>query len=385
MLAKKRRFQGLVVVAILLLAMIGGLMPDPFAMPSPVRHPKPSAGVLGRLADFFIGIRYYSDKNMNFAASAPILRGIAEYEIGESSSPRVWIGRNGHLFFFDEQAAAQSAGTIYRADQIRHFVDIAANLRSELARHGAALVVAIPPNGQSVAVSDLPGWAKARSPLEYDLAMDELRQLGVTTVDLKTPLAAKSLSERVYRQTDTHWSWRGAVAAFNLVVAGAGHPEWQADPAAVLGPVVVIEAGDLARMMGIQRFLTDSDAAILPGPMDNWRPLGILHSPPYAGVFDAYAFARKGADSGARVLVLGDSFTEHFWLPLFERTDIERIGWIHHGKCTFDYADVVRFNPTLVILVPTEREMPCPLTAWPLGLPANSGHEPDRAGELRQQ
>ena len=369
MLAKKRRFQGLVVVGILLLAMIAGLMPDPFVMPSPVRHPKPSSGVLGRLSDFFIGIRSYSDKNMNFAASAPILRGIAEYEIGESSSLSVWIGRNGHLFFFDKQTAVQSAGTIYRADEVRHFVDIAANLRSELARHGGALVVAIPPNGQSVAVGDLPGWAKARSPLEYDLAMDELHNRGVTTVDLKTPLVAKSVAESVYRQTDTHWTSRGAVLAFNLVVTGAGHPEWRADPAAVLGPVVTIEAGDLARLIGIQRFLADSDAAIRPGPVNNWQPLGILRSPPYAGVFNAYAFARKGADSGARVLVLGDSFTEHFWLPLFERTDIARIGWIHHGKCTFDYADVVRFNPTLVIWAPTEREMPCPLTTWPLGLP----------------
>lgn len=370
MLAKKRRFQGLVVVAILIMAMIGGLMPDPFAMPLPIRHPKPVAGVLGRLADFLNDIRANSDANMNFAASAALLRGIAEYEFGESSSANVWIGRNGHLFFGAEQAPAQSAGTIYRRPETQHFVDIATILERDLARRGAKLVVAIPPNAQSVAVDDLPPWARAHSPLEYELAMNELRDRGIATVDLKAPLMVAAHNHHdIYRLTDTHWGTRGAVLAFNLVVTGAGHPDWKANPDTVLGPVIPVVAGDLARMMGIQRFLADSDAPLLPPPVDNWEKLNILRSLPYAGVFDSYAYARRDAKGGARILVLGDSFTQTFWLPLFERTDAARIGWLHHAYCNFDYADVERFDPTLVIWVPTEREMPCPLSAWPQGLP----------------
>ena len=370
MLDKKRRFQGLVVVGVLFLAMIGGLMPDPFAMPWPVvHHRKAAIGVLGRLADFMNGMRAYSDANMNFAASAPLLRGLAEYEIGASSSPNVWIGRNDHLFFAGEQTTAQSGGTIYRQRRTLHFVDIAAILARELARRGAKIVVAIPPNAQSVAIGDLPDWAKAHSPLEYDLAMEELRKRGIETVDLKTPMVAKAHRRSLYLRTDTHWRTFGAVFAYNLVVSGAGHPEWKADPATVRGPVAPIAAGDLARQMGIRPFLTDSGAPLIPVPAGEWDKLDILRSPPFEGVFDTYAYARRGAKSGARVLMLGDSFTQYFWLPLFERTDAERIGWMHHSNCTFDYADVERFDPTLVIWVPTEREMPCPLTAWPAGLP----------------
>jgi hypothetical protein len=86
-------------------------------------------------------------------------------------------------------------------------------------------------------------------------------------------------------------------------------------------------------------------------------------------VFDAYAYRRKEAVAGENVLVIGDSFTRDFWLPLLERSDAKRIGWMHHGLCTFDFVDVERFRPSLVILTPTERYIPCPPGAWPAGLP----------------
>ena len=78
-------------------------------------------------------------------------------------------------------------------------------------------------------------------------------------------------------------------------------------------------------------------------------------------------YERRG-EGGERVLVLGDSFTQKFWLPLLQHSDAERIGWMHHSGCGFDFADVERFEPTLVILAPTERGMPCSLKAWPHGL-----------------
>ena len=67
--------------------------------------------------------------------------------------------------------------------------------------------------------------------------------------------------------------------------------------------------------------------------------------------------------------MLGDFFTQKFWLPLFQRSDAERIGWMHLSKCGFDFADLERFEPTLVIIAPTERAMPCTLDEWPVGLP----------------
>jgi alginate O-acetyltransferase complex protein AlgJ len=370
MLSQRRRFQGIVAVAILVLVMLGGLVPDPFVTLLPGSQPKQAQiGTLGQLTGFFDGIGDYFDSNMNYAASVPLLRGIVEYELGASSSPKVYIGRNNHLFYAAESAAAQSAGAIYRRSETLHFVDMATILRRELERRGAKLVVTIPPNAQSIAIDDLPSWSKARPPFEYDLAMGELRKRGIASVDLKTPFLAMEDRDAIYRLTDTHWRMRGAVLAFNLVVPGAGHPEWTVNPEAVLGPVTPIPGGDLARFMGIQRYLTDADAQMLPALEGGWEKLDILRPSPFAGVFDSYAYGRKGAKGGERVLVLGDSFTYYFWLPLFQRSDAERIGWMHHGFCGFDFADVERFEPTLVILAPTERVMPCALAAWPPRLP----------------
>jgi alginate O-acetyltransferase complex protein AlgJ len=370
LLVPGRRFQGIAVVAILVLVMIGGLLPDPFVTPSPVKPPKPAnTGTLGRLVATVDEVSSYFAANMNYAASAPLLRGIVEYELGASSSAYVYVGRNRHLFYAGESAAAQSAGAIYRRPETLHFVDMATILNRELQRRGATFIVAIPPNAQSIAIGDLPSWSRPRPPFEYDLAIGELMRQGIATVDLKRSLLAMKNSDALYRLTDTHWSTQGAAVAFNLVVSGAGHPEWRVDLADVLGPIMPIAGGDLAHFMGIQRYLTDAEAPILPAPEGGWEKLDILRAPPFAGVFDAYAYSRKGAEGGERVLILGDSFTRYAWVPLFQRGDLGRIGWMHHGVCGFDYADVERFDPTLVILAPTERTMPCAPAAWPSGLP----------------
>jgi alginate O-acetyltransferase complex protein AlgJ len=370
MLALKRRFQGIITAAVLVLAMLGGLVPDPFATPSPNAQPKATrTDALGRFEDFFMAVRDLFRTRMNYAASAPLLRGIIEYELGASSSPKVYIGRNNHLFYNGESTPAQSAGDIYRQPETLHFVDMAAILRRELELRGAGLIVASPPNAQSIAIDDLPSWSRPHPPFEYDLAISELRKRGVATIDLKTALLALGDGDALYLRTDTHWSNRGAVQGFNLVVSGGGRPQWMVDPDAVLGRRMPIPAGDLARFMGIQRYLTDTDAPMLPASESGWEKLDILRSPPFGNVFDAYAYGREGAESGERVLLLGDSFTWQFWLPLFKRSDVARIGWMHHAMCGFDFSDVERFNPTLVILAPTERLIPCPLANWPPGLP----------------
>ena len=139
-------------------------------------------------------------------------------------------------------------------------------LRRELARRGAKLIVAIPPNAQSIAIDDLPPWSrsKVRPPLEYDLALQELARNGIQTVDLKTSWLERADDIPLYRLTDTHWNNRAAVLAFDLLVSAAGHPKWNVDPATALGPLAQIPGGDLGVFLGIARFLTDfgqTDAA----------------------------------------------------------------------------------------------------------------------------
>ncbi len=372
MLVPWRRFQGIVVVAILILVMIGACLPDPFVThPSPHQSEPARKGMLAQVSRVFDEGKAYFKSNMNYVAFAPMMRSLIEYELDASSSPQVYIGQHHHLFYAGEFAAAQSAGAVYRRPETLRFVEMCVILQRELARRGAKLIVAIPPNAQSVAVDDLPSWSrsKVRPPLEYDLALQELAKEGIQTVDLKKIWLNRADDIPLYRLTDTHWNNRASLLAFNLIVSASGHPNWDVDPATVLGPLGRSTGGDLGSFLGIASFLTDSDRPVAPGPAQAWQKLDVLRSPPFVGLFDNYAYERKGAGRGERVFVFGDSFTQNFWLPLFQRSDAERFGWMHLSKCGFDFADLERFDPTLVIMAPTERAMPCMLDAWPAGLP----------------
>jgi hypothetical protein len=370
MLALTRRFQGIAVAAIFVLLMLGGFVPDPFVTSNRQQTLKASeGGIFHTLARRYKEVHTYFKTNMNYAALAPLLHSSIRYGLYTSSNPNVYIGLRRHLFYTGDHAATQSAGQTYRPIEVDYFVKVAASLHRALERLGANLVVTFPPNAQSIAIDDLPSWSKSHPPFEYDLAVNQLRKHGIIAIDLKTPLLARNDRSTLYRTTDTHWTGRGALAAFNLTVSGAGHPEWTVDPAIALGPPRIGPGGDLARFLGIQRYLTDAQTPLLPAPEGLWEKIDIFRSSPFGGVFKNYVYRRKGAASGENVLVIGDSFTYRFWLPLLKRSNAKRIGWMHHRLCSFDFTDVERFRPTLVILAPTERYIPCSPGAWPAGLP----------------
>ena len=362
MLGEKRQLQGILIAALFFLAMLGSFVPDPFRVLSNTED-GPSLGKtkIATISD-------YLRVNTRYVALAPLLRGIIGYKLGSSLSPKVYIGRNDHLYYADEQAAAQSAGAIYRRLEVLHFVEMAAVLQRTLSRRDVKLVVAIPPNAQSIAVEDLPWSSNKQWPLEYDLALTELHKRGAKVVDLKAALLALNDGNAVYRKTDTHWNTLGSVLSFNLVVADAEHPEWRVDTDAVVGPVSPARGGDLARFMGMQNYWSDSAPSFILPPDTDWEKVNILRTLPYGGWAYSYAYERRRSLAKARVLMLGNSFTKDYWLPLFQHAKIDRIGWMHHGQCTFDFNALEQFEPTLVILAVTERLLPCSLSAWPSGL-----------------
>ena len=100
MLVPWRRFQGIAVVAILILVMIGGCLPDPFVTQTSPSQARPAKkGMIAEIVRLFDSSKSDFDHNMNYAASAPLLRSLIKYELGASSSPQVYIGQNHHLFY----------------------------------------------------------------------------------------------------------------------------------------------------------------------------------------------------------------------------------------------------------------------------------------------
>ncbi len=362
-----RRYLGPTALALLVLIMLGALVPDPVGTWHPFSVAPGKTGLGAKLNALSRAGRDYVGNNFGYARTLPYLRGTVEYGLRTPSDPRVYFGRRTHLFYSGEDIVDQSTGSLYRASEVRHFVDVVDALRRALAARGGDVVVLIPPNAQSIPMRDQPAWWRISGPLEYDLAIRELRQRGIATIDLKAAFVASSERDSLYRHTDSHWRWNGALMAFNMAMRAIGHDEWSLDPATALTPLAPVPAGDLAHLLGLQEYLSDADYGLRFAPPSGvWTAIAIFRSPPY-GWFIPYTDER--AAQGERLLVLGDSFTYEFWRPLLQSTGAARVGWMHFAECAFDFNDVARFQPTHVIVAPTERLIVCKPTNWPRNLP----------------
>jgi hypothetical protein len=101
-----------------------------------------------------------------------------------------------------------------------------------------------------------------------DQVYDALRGSGVPAVDLRPHLTAAKARERIYHKTDTHWNDRGALVAYQDLVAAA-RAQAPAVPAAWsrddFEPLIrEVQGMDLAGMMGLKRVLQEVDLALLP-------------------------------------------------------------------------------------------------------------------------
>jgi hypothetical protein len=361
-----RRYLGPAALGLLILIMLGALVPDPVGTWHPFSIAPGKTDLGAKLNALSRAVREYVGDNFGYAHTLPYLRGTVEYALETPSDPRVYFGQRGHLFYSGEDIVSQSTGSIYRATEVRHFVDVVGALRQALGPKGSDVVVLVPPNAQSIPMRDQPAWWRISGPREYDLAMHELRQRSIAAIDLKAAFAASPVRDGLYRRTDSHWRWNGALMAFHMAMEAVGHDEWSLDPATTLTPLAPVPAGDVAHLLGLQDFLSDTDYSLRSAPQPGvWTAVDIFRGPPY-GWFTAYAYER--AAQGERLLVLGDSFTYEFWRPLLQFTGAARVGWMHFAECAFDFDDVVRFQPTHVIVAPTERLIVCRPTNWPRGL-----------------
>src|SRR5262249_31312903 len=100
-----------------------------------------------------------------------------------------------------------------------------------------------------------------------DQFYDGVRDTGVL-VDVRPALMARKGRERIYQKTDRHWNDRGAVVAYRAIIEAA-RAQVPAIPSP-LGPgdftpeTHVVEAMDLAGMMGLKRVLREEDLVLVP-------------------------------------------------------------------------------------------------------------------------
>ena len=147
----------------------------------------------------------------------------------------VLIGRDGRMFYQGDKMLRQSAGLVLRDEKVTGVADLLAQMAAEFKRRGVKFLVAVPPNSSTIYQDDLPIWAQRQGrTTEYDLLLQDLAKRGVKAIDLRPALSAARSGGNVYLMHDTHWTDRGALAAFNAIVEADGRPDWRLDPKTAL-------------------------------------------------------------------------------------------------------------------------------------------------------
>ena len=227
----------------------------------------------------------------------------------------VLVGRDGRMFYLGEDAVRQSAGLVLRDQRVADTVALIKAMRDELRSRGVGFIVAPPPNAATVYQDDLPGWAQnGGKRTEYDMLLGGLAAEGVKAVDLRPVMKKASAEGPAYYRHDSHWTARGALAAYNAIVEADGRPDWRIDPGAALTPLSERKGGDLARLLGVQDSVTEEveefdSAAGIEGVDDDrslWRLCPDTRRAGsddhdfrrlvYCRVFPAIAAATRGTD-----------------------------------------------------------------------------------------
>jgi alginate O-acetyltransferase complex protein AlgJ len=273
----------------------------------------------------------------------------------------VLIGRDGRMFYLGDDMVRQSAGLILRDQMVSDVVDLLAQMKAELTRRGVKLLVATPPNSSTIYQDDLPVWAQNRgTTTEYDLLLQLLADCGVETVDLRPALTAARTGGKVYLMHDTHWTDRGALAAFNAIVEADGHPGWRLDAGSALALPSQRKGGDLFRMLGLEDRATETVEELKL--RRNARPRVLSGDATPDTVLET-------DEPGPTILVLGDSFTQSYFPPMISQ-HAGRVVWMHYRQCAFDWRLVEQYRPDEVWWMPTERGLYCEPGTRPLHFPS---------------
>jgi alginate O-acetyltransferase complex protein AlgJ len=271
----------------------------------------------------------------------------------------VLVGRDGRMFYLGEEAVRQSAGLLVRDQKVAEATDMLVRMNDELQARGIRFLVAVPPNGATVYPDDLPLWARnPGKPTEYDMLLANLAAKGVTAVDLRAPVRNARKQGPAFYMHDTHWTFRGALAAYNAIIEADSRKDWHIEPASALGPMTLRNGGDLARMLGVGDSVSEyAETLTLP---DEKTPLQSSDA-----VRD---FTETSEKTGPTILILGDSFTSRAF-PAMILQHASRVVWMSHLLCGFDWNEVEQYRPDEVWWMPTERFVICLTGRKPKGLP----------------
>jgi hypothetical protein len=213
--------------------------------------------------------RYFED---HFAFRQRLVRWQAIVRLqglGVSPSPSVIKGRDGWLFYADDEAMADYATAPPFADsELELWRQTLQETSDWLRGRKIAYVLVIAPDKHVIYPEYMPGTIRRKAVSRIDQLVSHLRQHStVRVLDLRPALVAAKDRERLYHRTDTHWNDRGAFVGYQSIIDSlTGEvPALRSPSRSAFESRVVRSAGlDLAGMLGLTEVLHEEDLVLVP-------------------------------------------------------------------------------------------------------------------------
>jgi alginate O-acetyltransferase complex protein AlgJ len=276
--------------------------------------------------------------------------------LGQSTSSRVVLGKDGWLFYTGDKSIEQALGSVrFTAAELDRWIDVMERRQAWLAGRSIPFLVVVVPNKERIYREYLPNQPKTANPISH---LEQLKQRlaerssSLNLLDLTPGLWAAKSSIQTHLKSDTHWTGQAAfLFGYVPVMERLRSMRINVKPLSVNDVRVSIQRrldGDLAALLGAPS-LYGEDIADMPF-------LGPGH----------LTTVEHRRDDGVRTAVIRSSLTDTpkaFWIH--DSYSVPLLKYLHetfretivteHGNMRFNRRLVEAEKPDFVVYEFVER------------------------------
>ncbi len=334
-----------------------------------------------QLRGFPVRFADYMDDNFGLRSSLLRWHNRLMIELGVSPSRQVLLGRDGWLFFTNQELTHQNRGALpLSEEELSTYVSRFRERREWVEALGIPYVAMVVPDKNSVYPEYLPASVRKVGPSRYRQFVDAMAEAGEPLVDaLPSLLRQKVQDQHLYWMTDTHWTCLGAWFAYQdlmdavepLGLSGAHRVSrddlWFRQLEDVPGRDMaknMLQLEDVLRDDRGMRCRYKQQRDLVSTNTDTGERAGNPYRPYPQHQHRRYAPAK--GESRTRVLVYRDSFANAMLAHLLSSFD--EVVVVPRVELDFDVSFIERYRPNLVVYQFVERALywePAPIQKEP--------------------
>ena len=178
-------------------------------------------------SDFSTQFEAWASDRLPLRAQLLSAAGFVKGGLLHSPASNVISGKNGQLFFIDEQYDYMDTNALSPA-QIRAAAVTLHLIQEHVENAGGRFTFVPMPNKSSVYPEDMPACSHRAEENNYTRLCAQLDAAGVRYTDMLT-IMTESKAQPVYHKRDTHWNQLGALIGYNAVMDSLGRPHKRYD------------------------------------------------------------------------------------------------------------------------------------------------------------